>query len=109
MVFATQLEELAIAICDREQRCGKVDAGADYAGCLDLWKNSFAKQWAGECGNVNVACPNGIPEARFQELCVDVPRTLVPCNSLFGIIAYLEPSCGLPEICAWVPQDAGGQ
>jgi len=108
-VFATQLDELATAICDREQRCGAADA--DYAACVDQWRQSWASMWADECRRSPVPCPNGIPEARFQGICVDVPRTLVPCTAMHGIITYLEPSCELFEICNAVvtPQDGGGQ
>ena len=93
-------------------RCGAPDAG--YADCIDQWKQYWSTMWADECrmGALPIypdVCPNGIPEARFQGLCVALPKTIVPCTAIHGIITYLVPDCELSQICDTTGQDAGGQ
>ena len=105
VVFGPQLYRLATALCDWDQRCGRA-ADAGYAACIDSWRHSWATAWADQCGG-NL-CPDGIPESRFQGICLDLPEHLIPCTAMHGIDTYIHPSCELVAICQPEP-DAGGQ
>jgi hypothetical protein len=105
VVFGPQLDRLATAVCEWEQRCyGAADA--DYAACVDSWRQAWATSWADECGRNH--CPDGIVESRFQAICLDLPEHLIPCTAMHGIVTYIHTSCELSTICQPEP-DAGGQ
>lgn len=102
--FASEINQVATAICDWYQRCGQVPDGGTYSSCLASARIGYEAKWSEECNE----CPDGIVEERLTGICLDLIE-FIPCNAMHGLGTYLGIDCGLSTLCYREPDASAGQ
>lgn len=106
--FPAEKQTLVTAICDRQQRCGRLggDAGALFASyevCLEKEGTVVGADWTP--AEVCRDCPGGaIDPARLSNFCLSDIKTL-PCTNVFGgdpLTMFWALDCGLRTLCKGV-------